>query len=378
MYFIDIALQYMWRCLAALLLIAARGCLGGILEDYPDKITVCHSLDCARGVADKYTTSGELIVLTVTHSLNYDRYLALYLGWLLEMLEKVPFHMVYFDIARMLLGSEEVALRSADEVYEIVAEYVSSCSACDESAPWRPKPCAHCSRFTELRTVAFSFPARRLAHVIMKGIYRFILYKIRRHSDCTTDAMFQMDLRDYVSIRRAHGLSVPIFIHLNDETPWVSADDWDLDATIRTYASSPLAIRNYYYNKTNAHALYYPLGAGELSFVTKIKANTDVAIKSLKPSNKRTFLCAFAGRTKYKEDTSDGASERAQLMNAMKDPGAEQSLCYTVVSGVKGSVPFHGLDYNKYFNFMKETIFAPCPGGNNPETFRHYEVMHIL
>lgn len=186
--------------------------------------------------------------------------------------------------------------------------------------------------------------------------------------------MFRMSLREYVAIRRANGLAVPILIHLNDETPWTSSDDDTLDV-INTYISAPLALRNYYYDATNADSLYYPVGAGQLSYVAQLRANAAVTSLPAKTSNERTFICGFAGRMEYKHSASDGAGERAELMQVLKGSmDSESSPCYAVFSDVQDHVPTHGLNYNAYFNVMRESIFAPCPGGNNPETFRHYEV----
>ena len=32
--------------------------------------------------------------------------------------------------------------------------------------------------------------------------------------------------------------------------------------------------------------------------------------------------------------------------------------------------------YDQYIAELSDTVFAPCPAGNNLETFRHYEVLN--
>lgn len=34
--------------------------------------------------------------------------------------------------------------------------------------------------------------------------------------------------------------------------------------------------------------------------------------------------------------------------------------------------------YDRYITELSDTVFAPCPAGNNLETFRHYEVLGQL
>ena len=38
---------------------------------------------------------------------------------------------------------------------------------------------------------------------------------------------------------------------------------------------------------------------------------------------------------------------------------------------------WHTVDYADYLPIMALSKFVPCPAGNNPETFRHYEALEV-
>ncbi len=190
------------------------------------------------------------------------------------------------------------------------------------------------------------------------------------------DSQFRLEMCNYKIIRGAYGLSVPMILHLNDEMPWMPEANCPIDVIQDTYRSAPLTIRNYYYTNITNNSLYYPLGAGRVTYNKYLKANSFLDEIKVPKASKRTFVCSFAGRSAYKETHSDGATERKEFMQvigSMQD--AAGPSCYAIFSDQdKDFVANHGLDFNTYFNVMRESVFAPCPGGNNPETFRHYEV----
>lgn len=192
------------------------------------------------------------------------------------------------------------------------------------------------------------------------------------------DAEFRIDLCNYKLLREMNGLPVPVLFHLNDEMPWESKQMCNNSVIHDTYGVAPVTLRNYYFDETNSRALFYPLGAGRLSYLKILKSNAFLAELPPVPSSQRNFICSFAGRKQYKDSSSDGAIERAELMAiiaAMQESGGPS--CYSLFSDMdENNVAKHGLDFNTYFNVMRNSIFAPCPGGNNPETFRHYEVIY--
>jgi hypothetical protein len=305
-------------------------------------------------VSAKFASTGELIVLTVTFSIEYDGYLPLYIGWFFEMFAKTPFHLLYFDISRMVLGSEQAATLGAEEVIKATTSFVQGCAACDGA-----RHCPECEDYHMLKFAAFAFNPQRLAIVIMR------------------DSIFKLEMCNYKGMRRAVGHRVPVVMHMNDEMPWVPLDGCAQDVVLDTYRSSQLTIRNYYYNATNEDSLYFPLGSGRMAYNKYLKSNHYLSEMTPKPASQRTFICSFAGRANYRDAHSDGAEERRSFMAALEGlqtgPGP---ACYGMFSDMdKDFVPNHGLDFNAYFNVMLETIFAPCPGGNNPETFRHYEAL---
>lgn len=171
--------------------------------------------------------------------------------------------------------------------------------------------------------------------------------------------------------RRALGLRVPILVHLNNERPWRPDNPLSGHSDmISAYKAFPLVLRNYYYPETTPHSVYFPLGAGHLLQVARL-------LPTAAPSSQRQYVCSFAGRLQYKEGESDGALERNAFVDALVavQSGGDGSPCYAVFSPTdERHVAKHGLAFGSYIALLRDTIFAPCPGGNNPETFRHYEV----
>ena len=153
----------------------------------------------------------------------------------------------------------------------------------------------------------------------------------------------------------------------------------DRSSVWKLYDSAPLVLRNYYYDDDkNRRSLYFPLGTGELGSLMALKGQRDYITKSLKKSSYRKFFCHFAGRMEYNNSNSDGEIERRELKAAMlasEQSNPADAQCNGRVSPINERlVAQHTLNTNEYINFMMETVFTPCPGGMNYETFRHYEV----
>ena len=168
-----------------------------------------------------------------------------------------------------------------------------------------------------------------------------------------------------------------IFI-LNHEQPWVSDEESRRDNVIlmnsmvsAVYGAMGLVLRNYYYEPIAADSVYVPLGPQKYRSI--VGNSTHVIMQSIKPISQRQFRCLFAGRFLYIED-SFLHSERWE-MKALIESGAmncmivwreEMNLKYT-----------HTVDYSSYVDLTADTVFVPCPAGNNPETFRHYEALEL-
>ncbi len=143
------------------------------ITDYPEKVTVCANLQCMEEVGKRFESSGELIILTVTYSVDYDGYLPLYAGWIFEMFEKIRFHMLYFDISRMVLTASEAAQMDADGVMFTSMKYITDCSLCKNATD-----CPECAKYHVLKAVSFGFNPKRLAIVMVRGEYCTVVVRL--------------------------------------------------------------------------------------------------------------------------------------------------------------------------------------------------------
>ncbi len=181
-------------------------------------------------------------------------------------------------------------------------------------------------------------------------------------------------------LRSYFNLPVPVLMHLNDETSWLenTYTPCAIDDVKQIYDTAPFVFRNYYYGPLLSHSMYIPLGGGQTSYNLQLKNSVSIRNTPLKKSSQRQVLCSFSGRMQYTKN-SNGTAERSELMSeisAASETG--RPTCYSIFSSIDtAGVPTHGMNFNEYYNALRESVFAPCPGGNNAETFRHYEV-HFL
>ena len=191
------------------------------------------------------------------------------------------------------------------------------------------------------------------------------------------------------SDRIKHGLKIPgIFLHLNHEQPWSrNLSDYrnnkfgTIEEVSKHYKAYPLVLRNYYYAPLSKLSHFIPLGpayygmyiGGELfpnSSMSKknIQERQNILNIKHKLASKRRILCSLRGRFAY-EDYSPYHKERMDIA-VMVAKGIFP--CSVSHSGQNRVV--YAPELEDYAAVLNETVFAPCPGGNNPETFRHYEV----
>ena len=168
-----------------------------------------------------------------------------------------------------------------------------------------------------------------------------------------------------------------IFV-LNHEQPWVADDERRRDNAMLSnsimsdvYRSMGLVLRNYFYEPLQSSSFYVPLGPQKYS---EIVGNTTHSImQTLKPLSQRTYGCLFAGRFLYVENSFLHAERWA--MKGLID--SEQLSCHILWDEAQNLQYSHTVDYEDYMRLMGDTVFVPCPAGNNPETFRHYEALEV-
>lgn len=175
----------------------------------------------------------------------------------------------------------------------------------------------------------------------------------------------------------------PIIFHLNHETPWVEStmgvtptghycSSYLLEDIYKKYL---YVFRNYYSILYTSSSDYVPLLSKQMRKLRQYR-NQHPLIKS----SQRMNWCIFSGRIKYDHTRvvdSIFRSERLHfihLISAATNPGNQKCVAYYNNDGVDG----HQHSFNEYMDVLSQSVFTPCPAGNSPETFRHYEVYHLL
>lgn len=175
--------------------------------------------------------------------------------------------------------------------------------------------------------------------------------------------------------RKSVGFANNYLLHLNHEHPWsknisdtrnnqIAPDVYGFEETfIEKYKQFKLVIRQYHYKPFTPYTFYLPLGYATLSWPSIRRKY------SIKKSSDRSYFCVIKARFKY-QDLSPFHDERRQLKD-MQDIGVLP--CAMASSDTK--IILQQPHFSDYANILMNTVFIPCPSGNNPETFRHYEAL---
>ena len=220
--------------------------------------------------------------------------------------------------------------------------------------------------------------------------------------------------------------------HLNHEQPWLVnvpnkfhndyANETSLYDLYNQYNDS-LIFRNYAHPALDGVSVQLPVGP---SFYDYWINNPLSGLNGNVPASERRIDCRFIGRKQYtmtKEESNAGIKERDALFDLACDGNAEyyqdlnvtleeysameydELMQFTSTLGLYQShnrptskpdalsvtdgeahvdlhypcqvftyPPGNPVHYEFYMKVMATTRFVPCPPGNNPETFRHYEV----
>ena len=138
-----------------------------------------------------------------------------------------------------------------------------------------------------------------------------------------------------------------------------------LDKDISAYSECDLVVRNYYFpsivnsNYLGGKVIWAPNG-----FRTGVgPRNKD----SLKRASQRQSLSAFLG---WINNVASYNNERASFAGPAAASG--DNLYVMPSTGFAG-----GYNVGLYSAIMEDSIFAPCPSGNNPETIRLYDALEL-
>ncbi|QWD64188.1 glycosyltransferase family 47 protein [Polynucleobacter sp. MWH-UH2A] len=138
-----------------------------------------------------------------------------------------------------------------------------------------------------------------------------------------------------------------------------------LDKDISAYAECDLVIRNYYFSSIingaaiNTKVLWAPNG-----FRTGVGPRDK---NDLKRTPQRQCLAAFLG---WINNAASYNNERVSFAGPAAACG--ENLYVMPSNGFAG-----GYNIGLYSAIMEDSIFAPCPSGNNPETIRLYDALEL-
>jgi hypothetical protein len=195
------------------------------------------------------------------------------------------------------------------------------------------------------------------------------------------DADLRLNLCSLYSTLRLLSRPSPIIFHLNHETPWmktamgVSAtgepcSSFQLDEIYRQYK---YVFRNYYSHLYLSSSDYVPLLSKEGRRLKRFRQENPF----LRSSDRENW-CVFSGRIKYDHTRAIDSvfhAERLHFINLIsrsseEDPETKSCRAYYDNNGLDG----HQHSFEEYMSLLSQSVFTPCPAGNSPETFRHYEV----
>ena len=147
-----------------------------------------------------------------------------------------------------------------------------------------------------------------------------------------------------------------VLYHMGDERA---------DKNISAYAECDLIIRNYYSsNIINSNYLAGKIMWAPNGFRTGVGPR---ASGDLKKALSRQSLASFLG---WINNADSFHNERANFVEPAKSCG--DNLYVLPSSGFAG-----GYNVGLYSAIMEDSIFAPCPAGNSPETIRLYDALEL-
>ena len=197
------------------------------------------------------------------------------------------------------------------------------------------------------------------------------------------------------------GILPKVFFHLNYEKPWEVKDRVALDkvfdsidACVKFYRSFSLVMRNYYYLPLEEGSYYLPVLLPYHGYIIG-NSSSPLYLESMqrKPSE-RSVYCHFQGRSDYSQykinsagkvvkvkgdDHLSYAHDRrtlVQMIESSKEGPLQKCSVQTIETNYSKHMSYVDV-YERYVTTMINTVFVLSPAGNNPETFRHYEVRGV-
>ena len=191
----------------------------------------------------------------------------------------------------------------------------------------------------------------------------------------------QYDICCLMELRSEVGYAPPVVFHTDQEKPWLNPDlaagRFANGSTcynsnmLEVYKPYKYIFRTNYYQPLidQDNVQFIPLGAAAARY-TRVFVENHPTTKA----SERIMWCLFSGRLEYVE-YSKYHDERGDLINLLYGDGTYDShpkQCRMLFGEFNLYRQF--LNHDDFLLMLSQTVFTPCPSGNNPETFRHYEV----
>jgi hypothetical protein len=287
--------------------------------------TMVQTEEALASILQETYLRGDFVLLYASTNIEYDSYFDLYAGWLAELFR--PDNFVVLDmVATREETSTEGQLAALEKYFRILAQEVRS----------------------------------NVLFLVITHSYVVLNYNI---------------LNQQLIFNGKKPLN--IFI-LNHEQPWVSDNEKRRDNqfvansdVLELYDSLGLVVRNYYYKPLLQKSHYFPVGPQKYGYIIGNKNHS--VNKRYKKASERSHRCIFAGRFLYIEDSFLHA-ERWAMKNLIDNGEMQCTLLWLEELNRKYT---HTILYDDYIDVTSDTVFVPCPAGNNPETFRHYEALEL-
>ena len=298
--------------------------------DVPN-LLVCDSVDCVRRFKMHLIQNDGIGAVIVSYNFDKDSVLAAHSGWLFYLLS-------YTDLNIMIM------------IIDLNCRIETSCEKENEEY------------FNDiikmpLKTIFISFqhsngfhPGKLVSDRLRSGYHNIgILFHL------THDQPFSTDTTNFQNMKFGDSSMIAIqYIHF------------------------PLVYRNYYYAPFILSSQYLPIGPcyyGMYTNINTVAINNTITIKqqqhiinqNLIKSSNRSILCSFRGKLRY-SIISPFHKERKDILH-LHSMGEFPCLLHDNSPSLLSRYDIEG-----YSKLMRNTVFAPCPSGNNPETSRIFEV----
>eukprot|EP01038_Epipyxis_sp_PR26KG_P005020 gene5020-7008_t len=314
---------------------------------YKDQVTICNNLNCASKLVKNYQSKNVIFIGFIVTDVAQDPYMPLYLGNIIDLFDGV--------------------INNKTKAHALIIQNSDIAQA-----------------------------AALLLNILPKNNSIFVSIE---------HGLSSFGINSLVNAKKYLGLVPSVVFHVNHEKPWnfgqlteenevLANTAFDItfhsqEELIKEYQSYPLILRNYYYSPLHSpsggRSLYVPVFVPHFGNIIGNSSSSIFARKSIKSSERNSY-CYFKGRIDYSssnitvEDKRNNLFpeiERKELLKLLQHSKSGKKCIVTPLNIDTVNPKSFAMIYTDYMEQLVETIFALCPGGNNRETFRHYEALEL-